>query len=148
MSSIQIQEDKDREVSVQTQSITARSSVRNGIKRNLEVERTQTHLWLSKSQPISHIQYNCDLSPSQVGFLDSSTTTLGHTIKGIESNLRLTHCTTVILLYVEFPTTTYSVLTQYLSNLGPNSPLKQEEVGVVGLWPPNKVGEPLVITHP
>lgn len=36
MSSTQIQLDRDREVSVQTQSITARSSVRNGTRRKLE----------------------------------------------------------------------------------------------------------------
>lgn len=36
MSSTQIQLDKLSDVSVHTQSITARSSVRNGIKRNLD----------------------------------------------------------------------------------------------------------------
>lgn len=40
MSSTQIQLDRDSEVSVQTQSITARSSVRNGTRRKLQtVER-------------------------------------------------------------------------------------------------------------
>lgn len=38
MSSTQIQLDRDRVVSVQTQSITALSSVRKGTRRNLEQE--------------------------------------------------------------------------------------------------------------
>lgn len=40
MSSTQIQLDRDSEVSVQTQSITARSSVRNGTRRKLRTVET------------------------------------------------------------------------------------------------------------
>lgn len=41
MSSTQIQLDRDRVVSVQTQSITALSSVRKGTNRNLEETKTR-----------------------------------------------------------------------------------------------------------
>lgn len=45
MSSTHIQLDRDRVVSVQTQSITARSSTRNGTRRNLHTHTRSSSVW-------------------------------------------------------------------------------------------------------
>lgn len=60
MSSTQIQLERDRVVSVQTQSITALNSVRKGTIRKLEVETTREKLENSPYKLFNKIKYQTE----------------------------------------------------------------------------------------